>query len=751
MSIEISCPHCQYRVEADSAESLPTRCPQCNKWVTCPKCHSTLPGGDQTAPGRCPRCNSELTVGRTATLDEGTTVADDELPVIAGFDVLEKLGEGGMGDVYRARQHHPDRPVAIKVLHPELAHNRHYLDLFERETNIAGNLAAAHLLDVYAVVTTKKGLPAVVMRYIDGSDLAKLIKARRACKERVAPDKPHPWQDLDDGAYLARMLPVLDQVVSAVAALHEHKVLHRDIKPHNILLEKSGAAWLADFGLARLQADDVTVTRGIAGTRRYAPPEQAGPEGRADWPSDVFSVAATIYEALTLELPFGKDGAALTNEEPVALRKTQPLVPKDLEAVVLKALERHPKKRYQTALEFQDDWARARQGLAPRGAKSVGVLGRLVKAVKRRPWAAAAVCVIISLAAALGAALAPRHQPVSVRTVTITTDPPGADIVFVPLHAQDGIPLPDQAIRPTEKTPVTIRQVPVGLYVVVAKLSPQRFHEVYRTVPEPGRPEHFDSAVQSRRCRELSDGSVELASITIPPADAGPGMVHFEGGKFTMGSASVGMPAHERDVAPFLLDPTEVSYGAFKKAYPGPLKKELRDLGLDDGQAMAGVNFWVALDYAERVGKRLPDEAEYEFAATNGGTTRFPWGDDFSIVRDWPFGPVGAPAYDRTRTEPPVYGLFSNVAEWTTSWQTLYPGNSPQMVQEFYSPQLREAFQGERIIRGGPWPVIRGNPDLSKEEDRRHPWDARWRVSLPSNDAKRGVGFRCARSARPRY
>jgi len=153
---------------------------------------------------------------------------------------------------------------------------------------------------------------------------------------------------------------------------------------------------------------------------------------------------------------------------------------------------------------------------------------------------------------------------------------------------------------------------------------------------------------------------------------------------------------------------------------------------------------------AERLGKRLPNEAEYEFAATAGGTQEFPWGNDFRVVKSWPFGQRKEPDFDHTNTTPPVYGLYSNVAEWTASKHTPYPGTPPDRVARFYSsPMLRQAFENSYIVRGGPFSVVKGTPDVSNGSSE---WTPRHRFSLKRDNASHpGLGFRCARSAAPSY
>ncbi len=162
----------------------------------------------------------------------------------------------------------------------------------------------------------------------------------------------------------------------------------------------------------------------------------------------------------------------------------------------------------------------------------------------------------------------------------------------------------------------------------------------------------------------------------------------------------------------------------------------------EDSDPVTYVSFSDALEYAERIGMRLPTEFEYEYAATGGGTRRFPWGDDATRVANWPFGHVMTPAFDVTATPVPVYGLYSGVAEWTDSIWAAYPS----ALQLPLPPTLKELNRQSRIVRGGPMSVTDATPNPA--ECALGPTQ---RYSIDIETPHGGLGFRCAQSIAPRF
>jgi serine/threonine-protein kinase len=285
---------------------------------------------------------------------------------------------------------------------------------------------------------------------------------------------------------------VLDRAIDALMRLHQADVLHRDIKPSNILVDQHGDVWLTDFGLSRFSGH-AAAWAGTVGTPGYMSPEQWDDQADVDGRADVFSLGVTAYQALTLELPYARKRITARTAVPAPPSKRNPLVTERLDAVIAKAIHPDRTQRYQSAAELKEAWERARR----KPSEPSGWWRRANR--RKRATAVAALTLSLLLLVAGTAWLAslwagsgggkggpePPHNVI----VHITTDPPGAQVVFVPLHPDTGEPQGELAVRPPQGqiTPVQIELAP-GPYFVEAQLGKGRFHQVYRQVPLPGKP-----------------------------------------------------------------------------------------------------------------------------------------------------------------------------------------------------------------------------------------------------------------------
>jgi tetratricopeptide (TPR) repeat protein len=367
-----------------------------------------------------------------------TPAASPVEPVPAGgalgdFRIVREVGRGGMGVVYEAEQISLRRRVALKVLPFAAVMDPHHLQRFRNEALAAAGLDHPHVVKVHAV-GQDRGVHYIAMQFVDGRTLADLIRERRGESAAALPPggpadptrthAPDPTGDTPasglvrprragsscrtpvDVAYARRVAEWGVQAAEALEHAHALGVVHRDVKPGNLLVDGRGELHVADFGLARIGPDaGVTGTGDLLGTPRYMSPEQAAARhGLVDHRSDVYSLGATLYELLTLEPAVdGEDRAEVLKRigdtDPVPPRRLDRRVPRDLETVVLKCLERDPARRYTSAKDLADD---LRRFLAdePVRATRVTLRRRAARRAARHPRVAAALALALMLALA---------------------------------------------------------------------------------------------------------------------------------------------------------------------------------------------------------------------------------------------------------------------------------------------------------------------------------------------------------------
>ena len=314
-----------------------------------------------------------------------------------------------MGVVYESRQISLDRRVALKVLPLAGLLDQKQIARFQREARAAAQLHHPHIVPIFSV-GCEGGVHYYAMQYIEGQPLDLAIRElRESCPPRgsAAPStrsslsKPHGVRDKD---YFRAVATLGIQAAEALHHAHEYGIIHRDVKPSNLLLDGQGKVWVTDFGLARFQAEtDGTVTGDVVGTLRYMSPEQAaGKSALIDPRTDVYSLGITLYELLTLASPFDGDRQQLLRQiiekEPPPLRRANPAVPADLETIVLKAISKSREDRYATARELAEDLRRFLEGRTTL-ARRPSPADRAAKWVKRhkRIVLAAVVSMAVSL------------------------------------------------------------------------------------------------------------------------------------------------------------------------------------------------------------------------------------------------------------------------------------------------------------------------------------------------------------------
>ena len=310
-----------------------------------------------------------LSPSDTPTIAEGVTPPPRKAPRTQGFyppqpvlaagsvlaqryEILQTLGEGGMGAVYKAKDLELDRLVALKVIRPELAKNPAIIDRFKQELLLSQRVTHRNVIRIYDL-GEGDGVKFITMEFIEGEDLRSLIFERK----KLPPEEA---------------VAIMEQVCLALDAAHSVDVIHRDLKPQNIMQDKAGRILVMDFGLARtLEGDGMTQTGALVGTMEYMSPEQALAK-ELDQRSDIFSAGLIFYELLTGQMPFRADSALAslikrTQERARPISEHDNTIPQTLTSIVSKCLEREPAARYQSAKALLAD-LQAWQGKRAAGA-----------------------------------------------------------------------------------------------------------------------------------------------------------------------------------------------------------------------------------------------------------------------------------------------------------------------------------------------------------------------------------------------
>jgi tetratricopeptide (TPR) repeat protein len=337
--------------------------------------------------------------------------AGDELGELGDFRLIREVGRGGMGIVYEAEQISLSRRVALKVLPFAATMDPRQLQRFHNEARAAASLHHEHIVPVYAV-GCERAVHFYAMQFIEGQSLAELIAAQRQTpasggrQPSATTAAAAPTEAPRDAAYFRRIAEWGIEAAEALEHAHALGIVHRDVKPANLIVDARGKLWVTDFGLARLGADPgLTMTGDVLGTLRYMSPEQAlARHGLMDHRTDVYSLGATLYELMTGRPAVeGQDRQdilrRIAEDEPRPPRALEGSVPADLETVVLKALAKEPAERYATAKELADDLRRWLDGRVIQ-ARRPSFRQVATKWARRHRTAvtAAAVCLLVTLA-----------------------------------------------------------------------------------------------------------------------------------------------------------------------------------------------------------------------------------------------------------------------------------------------------------------------------------------------------------------
>src|SRR5579872_1477753 len=337
--------------------------------------------------------------------------------VLAGrYEILQLLGEGGMGAVYKAQDRELDRPVALKLIRPELAASSAMLARFKQELLLSRQVKHKNVIRIYDLGDAD-GAKFITMEYVDGRDLRSLIQE----KKKFSPEEA---------------IEVMQQVCQALEAAHSVGVIHRDLKPQNIMQESTGRILVMDFGLARtMEGDGMTQVGALVGTMEYMSPEQALAK-ELDQRSDLFTAGLILYELLTGKMPFKAESALAslikrTQERAVPVSDHDETIPGALTGIVSKCLERDPNLRYQSATEMLRDLD-AWQG--KRAAATLGFHADVKPWGQTVPWPLlAGIVTVIALAIVGYVFRGPLFSPSSGKTGS----PPALSLAVMPFRSEE--------------------------------------------------------------------------------------------------------------------------------------------------------------------------------------------------------------------------------------------------------------------------------------------------------------------------
>ena len=547
---------------------------------------------------------------------------DKKTAIVAGFELLQMVGRGGMGTVYRARQLSVNRIVAVKILKPKLANSRSFIQRFKEEAKAAAQLNHPNI--VLAIDAGEDGgYYYFAMEFVDGETLI-----RRMLREGV----------LDEHAALA----IARDVARALAHAHQHGIVHRDIKPGNIMMSHRDETKLCDLGLARVLAEeDIQADRGAAvGTPYYISPEQATGASDVDCRSDIYSLGATLFRALAGRPAFNAPTPGEILEQHVRAplpwpKDYNPDLTENVCYVIAKMMAKKPAERYQTPDELVAELERVLAGEEPKSA-----IVELEIAPERLSEEERAEMAITAARRRTQLAAVKQLAEVRARIDKVS------EAHSLPAHAV--VRLLRGNLDETRKETF----LKYGIILLAERkfaLARQEFHRAQALGAD------------------VSPFMAKLDSLGAPP-----GMVYVSGGEFVSGP-----PEEQRtqDIPAYYIDANLVTnrkYYDFMRATDHPAPAHWVNNAIPEGMAdfpVVNITWDEAEAYAAWAEKRVPSVAEWEKAARGSDGSHFPWGDEFDALRcnvkESQHGELTrAGRYRRGRSSFGCYDMFGNVVQW---------------------------------------------------------------------------------------
>ncbi|MEM7306492.1 MAG: bifunctional serine/threonine-protein kinase/formylglycine-generating enzyme family protein [Planctomycetota bacterium] len=648
--------------------------------------------------------------------------------VLGGFEILRELGRGAMGVVYLARQPSLNRAVALKVFVAGLGTTEREIERFHREARAASRLRHPGIVQVL-VDGTSGNTHWFAMEHVEGHDLDRELELQRAGSTDAFLPAPG---ERDHASSVAQMCA---DIADALHYAHGQGLVHRDVKPSNLLLDADGRVQVADFGIVRDEAEgSLTRTGELAGTPYYMSPEQARLRDAAiDHRTDVYSLGVVLYELATHRRPFTARSSAdlftkIRDVQPRAPRAHNPRVPRDLETICLTAMAKDPGERYASAGEMAEDLRRfvAREPIVAR-PPSLAVRA-LRWGMRRRYWVAGAVLLVGGIVVGSSAT---RRATKAAGQAEVTV-----------LFSEGSLSSGQVSVSPVDPVSGEVGQAvgygnfPVGARSFQLRLEAGLVRIVVNLAGD-------DPCTFSRDLRPGEEVVVEPS----PSPERRRGMIWIPGGTLSIrepDAAKLAINFRDVAVAGFWLDETEVTneqYRAFldDTGHAPPRHWDSIATGRHDELPVVQVGWLDARAYAEWAGKRLPSFPEWTWAARGVEERTYPWpgavpGEyrgntlqplvpDFSKTPDYYLDNVEpVRSHPDAATESGLYHMFGNVREWTESFLGEPVGNGFEPRRDL------------RLMAGHAWHAAEKQHEL-------------WTFAFAGVESDYGdylTGFRCA-------
>jgi serine/threonine protein kinase/formylglycine-generating enzyme required for sulfatase activity len=641
--------------------------------------------------------------------------------VLGDFELLEELGSGGTGIVFRARQKSLEREVALKIMPRHFALNERRVARFVREAKAAAKLKHAGIAPIYEV-GCEGDYHFFAMELVAGHDLARELELQAEGKGLC--------DSTDANAGFREAARIVMQTADALTFAHANGVVHRDVKPNNILLDADCRPRLVDFGLAKDDSlGSITVADKVEGTPYYMSPEQARlVEDKVDARTDIYSLGVVLYELLTRSRPFeGRTSQEVINKiirrDPSPVRKVAPGVPRDLAVVCAKAMEKRPGDRYDSAKAMRDDLESFLAG-EPIRARPPGIMRKSSRFIARHRVAASLVCaVVLTLGGASWARGIAERQSWPAVSITVA-DGSEARVTAIPINSLTG--LRRGLSVDLGPTPVELVHLEPGAWRFQVEVDRERFANLDCAL---------DAAGSSREAQDLELVAHPRVRKELPFEFVDFGASSFESRLFLEANlANPNAAWRKMHLSAFLLGIHEVTFGEYRtylveSGRPAPdvwAKLPVEEVSDDLPVVMIAPDD--ARAFAEWYGCRLPYAPEWEFAAMGRDGRRLPWGDaeadsegraNVHVLHTPTGDPLDfwnefesyvEPAVSRPegRTPEGLYNMFGNVAELTASSIGL------SLPVDFEAPA------DSLVTMGGAWDIARWEPVLPAPALRSH-------------------------------